>query len=310
MIIEKWPFLDSLYMTVITLTTVGFMEVRPLTPAGRIFTILFLITGFSVILYGFGAVTAFFVEGELLGILRRKKMEKNISRLSNHYIVCGSGDTGRHVIDEFIKTNNPFVVIEKEETAIDALNEKIKDILSITGDAASDNVLLNAGIERAKGLVTTFASDKDNLFVVLTARNLNPAIRIVARCNEDESDHKLRTAGADAVVSANMIGGMRMASEMLRPTVVSFLDIMLKSKDGVLRVEEASISVNSKIAGKTIRDANILKNIGLIIISVKDGETGEYTYNPRGDMVLKANDTLIVLGRVEQVSKLRELAAV
>jgi voltage-gated potassium channel len=306
MIIERWSVLDALYMTVITLTTVGFMEVQPLSPAGRVYTIFILITGFSVILYGLGNITAFFIEGELMGILRRKKMEKKISKLDQHYIICGSGDMGKHVINEFIKTKTPFVVIERAEDEIETLQEKYGEILFIIGDASSDSVLLQAGIKAAKGLITTFSSDKSNLFVVLTARSLNGDLRIVARSLEEESEHKLRTAGADAVVSANMIGGMRIASEMLRPNVVSFLDIMLRSKNDTLRVEEAVISKNSKIEGKTIKDANIFGDIGLIIIAVKDSAAGEYTYNPKSNTILKENDVLIVLGMLEQISKLKK----
>ncbi len=305
-IIEKWTFLDSLYMTVITLTTVGFMEVQPLSPAGRLFTVIILITGFSVILYGFGVVTAFFVEGELMGILRRRRMKKEISRLNQHYIICGAGNMGRYVIDEFIKTENPFVVVEKDVDEVQLLQERFKNILYVEGDASSDAALKNAGIEKASGVITTFSSDKDNLFVVLTARSINSDLRIVARCIEDESRRKLQTAGANAIVSANSIGGMRIASEMLRPTVVSFLDVMLRGKDEALRVEEALIKQGSKIDNLIIEEAGILKNIGLIIIAVKDGKTGQYIYNPCSDFRLKSGDTLIVIGRVEQIRKLRE----
>lgn len=306
MIIEKWPFLDSLYMTVITLTTVGFMEVQPLSSAGRLFTIFILITGFGVILYGFGVITAFFVEGELMGILRRRKMQKKISKLNKHYIICGYGDMGRCVVDEFIKTNNPFVVIEKNDGEIQMLQERAQDLLYIAGDASSDAILETAGISQAKGLITAFSSDKDNLFVVLTARSLNPDLRIVTRCVEEESERKLRTAGANAVVSAHSIGGMRIASEMLRPTVVSFLDVMLREKDEVFRVEEAVIEKGSKVDNVTLKEANILNDIGLIIIAIKDSETGRYIYNPNLDIRLKEKDTLIVLGRVEQAEKLRK----
>ncbi|MBN2406285.1 MAG: potassium channel protein [Elusimicrobia bacterium] len=306
MVIEKWSFLESLYMTIITLTTVGFMEVRPLSPQGRIFTIIILMVGFSIILYGFGNVTAFFVEGQLMGILRRKKMDKKISRLNDHYIICGSGDMGRYVISEFANTQNQFVIVEKDEAEIKLLEEKYDKLLYIAGDASSDAVLESAGIKSAKGLITTFADDKKNLFVVLTARSLNPALRIVARSNEEESERKLKRAGANNVVSANSIGGMRMASEMIRPTVVSFLDVMLRAKDGVLRVEEAVVHENSKVAGVTIGESNILKNIGLIVIAVKDSQSREYVYNPRSDLKLNPGDTLIVLGKVEQVARLRE----
>jgi voltage-gated potassium channel len=305
-LIEEWSILDSLYMTIITLTTVGFMEVQPLSQAGRVFTIFLLVIGFSVIFYGLGTITVFIVEGELVTILRRRKMQKKISKLKDHYIICGCGDMGKHVINEFVKTRRPFVFIEKNESEVQGIIEKNEKIMYIIGDASTDAVLLDAGIENAKGLITTFTSDKDNLFVVLTARSLNSGIRIVTRCMEEESEHKLKTAGADSVVSAHAIGGLRMASEMLRPTVVSFLDVMLRDREGGLRIEETIISPESKIRGKTIKEANILGEIGLIIIAIKDGETGQYIYNPQSDLQVKENDILIVLGRVEQVSRLRE----
>ncbi|MFH1415587.1 MAG: potassium channel protein [Elusimicrobiota bacterium] len=308
MIIEGWPFLDSLYMTVITLTTVGFMEVNTLSSAGRLFTVLLIMIGFSVIFYGLGAVTVFIVEGELMRILRRKKMKKQISKLNKHYIICGMGDTGKHVINEFISTKNPCVAIEKDESRISMLREKHEDLLYVIGDASLDDILLSAGILNAKGLITTFSSDKDNLFVVLTARSLNPGIRIVTRSLAEESEHKLRTAGANAIVSANAIGGMRMASEMLRPTVVSFLDVMLRAKDGALRVEEVEIGSTSGLAGVRIGDAKIFRNIDLIIIAVKDKEAGRYIYNPPPDTELKGEQVLIVLGKIDQVSILKDHA--
>ncbi len=306
MIIEKWSFIDSMYMTVITLTTVGFMEVNILSSGGRIFTILLIILGFSVIFYGLGTVTVFIVEGEMMGILRRKRMRKKISKLDQHYIICGLGDMGIHVVNEFAKTKKQFVLIEKNEAEIKMLHHRYSDLLYVTGDASSDVILDSAGIKAAKGLITTFASDKENLFVVLTAKSLNSNLRIVTRCIEQESEHKLQTAGANAIVSANSIGGMRMASEMLRPTVVSFLDVMLRGKDEGVRVEEAVIGEQSRINGLTIKDANIFKSIGLIIIAVKDASTGQNIYNPPSSLELKTNDALIVLGRVDQINRLKE----
>jgi len=306
MIIEGWSFLDSLYMTIITLTTVGFMEVKPLTAAGRYFTIFFLIIGFSVIIYGLGTVTAFFVEGELLGIIRSRKMKRKIAKMSDHYIICGSGKMGMHVINEFLKTENEFVVIEKDENEIKNLQQKNPNIMFVEGDASFDENLSAAGIDRARGLITTTSSDKDNLFVVLTARSLNPHLRIVTRATEEESVHKLYTAGANAVISPHMIGGMRMASEMLRPAVVSFLDVMLQTKDRVLRIEEAAIEKNSKFDGITLIEANIPQKTGLIVIAIKNRERGEYVYNPSSDFLLKVNDVLIILGDINQLKILKE----
>jgi voltage-gated potassium channel len=309
MLVEGWDFLDSLYMTIITLTTVGFMEVKPLSEAGRYFTIILLVFGFSIILYGLGSITAFFVEGELMGILRRKRMKKQIDKLSDHYIICGAGTLGWHVIHEFVKTEQPFVVVERGEDEIESTKELKADLLYIHGDASSDDILCQAGIKRAKGLIATFAEDKNNLFVVLTARSLNPQLRIVARATDEETVRKMYTAGADAVVSPHSIGGMRMASEMLRPAVVSFLDIMLRTKDRVLRIEEAVIEAGSKFEGVMLKDANIPQKTGLIVIAVKNRDSGEYIYNPGSDLKLKVNDVLIILGDMSQLGKLKEFTS-
>lgn len=233
-------------------------------------------------------------------------MEKKMSKLKGHYIICGFGQMGNHVVGEFINTKKQFVVVEKDEKKLEVLPENMKDVLYVVGDASSDDVLIRAGIERSCGLITTFASDKDNLFVVLTARSLNQDLRIVARSIEDESEHKLKRAGADAVVSAHSIGGMRMASEMLRPHVVSFLDVMLRVKNRVYRIEQAIIDSNSKFSNTSLHEANIPQKTGLIVIAIKDIETAQYVYNPRSDFMLKTGDVLIVLGNLDQVAKLRE----
>ena len=233
-------------------------------------------------------------------------MEKKIKKLNNHYIICGAGDIGKHVINEFIKTKNPFVVIEKNQKKMDQLQERVGDILYVLGDATSDLILQKAGIQSARGIITTFASDKDNLFVVFTARSLNTNIRIVSRSLEEETENKLYRAGADSVISAHLIGGMRMASEMLRPAVVSFLDVMLRGKEKVLRVEEATIEEGSKFENITLQEANIPQKTGLIVIAIKRKDTGEYIYNPQSQLELKAKDVLIMMGEVDQVKKLRE----
>ena len=308
-LVEGWGFLDSLYMTIITLTTVGFMEVKPLSEAGRYFTMILLVFGFSIILYGLGSITAFFVEGELMGILRRKKMKKKIDKLHDHFIICGAGKLGWHVINEFVKTEKKFVVVEKREEELESIQEVKVDVLYINGDASSDDILCQAGIRRAKGLITTFAEDKDNLFVVLTARSLNPQLRIVARATDEETVHKMYTAGANAVVSPHSIGGMRMASEILRPAVVSFLDIMLRTKDKVLRIEEAVIEAGSKFEGVMLKEANIPQKTGLIVIAVKNRDTDEYIYNPGSDLKLKVNDVLIILVDMNQLGKLKEFTS-
>ncbi len=306
MVIEGWTFLDASYMTVITLTTVGFSEVNTLSSGGRVFTMVLIVVGMGILLYGVSSVTAFIVEGQLMNIIRRTRMDRNISKLNDHYVICGAGMVGKYVIEEFIRTGRSFVVVEKDDENI----KKVKDkFLWVEGDASEDSVLLNAGINRAKGLITVLPEDKDNLFVVLTARELNPRLKIVSKATEEESIHKLKKAGADHIVSTNFIGGMRIASEMLRPAVTTFLDTMLREKGDSLRIEEVAVPADSKMAGLTLGEVEVPRKTGLIVIAVKDNKNDKYLYNPHSSQKLNENDSLIVLGSVSQVNKLRELVS-
>lgn len=309
-VIEKgWTALEALYMTVITVATVGFMEVKPLSDAGRIFTIFLIFGGATLLVYAGSSLIAFVVEGELTGILGRRKMEKQISQLSGHYIVCGAGTTGRYVVEEFLVTKTKFVVIESNIEQLKKI-PGFENLLYIQGDATSDATLRLAGIERAKGLVTTLPTDKDNLFVTLTAKSINPELRIVAKATEEETGYKLKIAGANSVVSPNYIGGLRLASETIRPTVTSFLDIMLRDKDAKLRIAETNVGSKSKFIDKTLGELEIHKNIGALVLAIKKSKTEDYIFNPKADVKLKIGDTLIVLATMEQMEKLTDLTEV
>jgi voltage-gated potassium channel len=305
-LIEGWSFLDALYMTVITLATIGYGEVHPLSNGGRLFTIGLILSGLGIMGYGLGITATFIVEGQLGLLIRRRRMEKAIEKLSDHFIICGAGETARCVVGEFLKTKVPFVVIESDPGRLEAVKE-IDDICYIPGDATKDATLLAAGIKRAHGLISALHSDKDNLFVVLTARALNSNLRIVSRVVEAESEHKLLIAGADSVVSPNFVGGLRMASIMIRPAVVSFLDVMMRQDNMTLRLEEVELFDEAKAVGGTLRDSNITRETGLIVIAMKLKEDGKYVYNPKPDTILRGGDTLIVMGDVEQVRKLRRM---
>lgn len=306
MLIEGWPLLDAVYMTVITMTTVGFGEVRPLSNGGMIFTIVLVVGGAGVILYGISNITAIIVEGQLRDILRRRHMERAIKVLKDHYILCGCGQTGIRVAREFLETKKRFVIVEKEPSKIERLGE-INKLLYIQGDATQDEILLTAGVKNAKGLVSALPKDKDNVFVVLSARNMNPGLRIVARAETEESGPKLKRAGADAVVFPTFIGGLRMASEMLRPQVVEFLDVMMRGKDMTLRIEEVEIHPGSRLAGKTLGEIEIPQKTGLIVVAIKESESGTYRYNPHASFKLKELDILIVLGEISHVKTLRKM---
>ncbi len=301
-LIEGWPWFDALYMTVITLATVGYGETHPLSVNGRLFTVFLIIGGMGILLYGVTELTAFLVEGEMTGFLRRRRMNKNIQKMSNHYILCGWGLKGRHVLEELTRTRRDCVVVESNVEKIQLLTE-MKAML-VEGDATQDSVLKAAGIERAAGLITTLPTDKDNLFVLISARGLNKNIRIVAKVEDLSVREKFLRSGANAVVSGNYIGGLRMASEMIRPDAVTFLDSMLRD-NSELRVENVVVGKDSKFIGKTLASCDPLHDAKVLLFSVK--RNGEYQFNPSGSTHMEAGDTLIVIGYPGQISTLRSV---
>jgi voltage-gated potassium channel len=302
--IEGWNFLDALYMTVITLATVGYGETHALTAAGKIFTIFLIMVGVGSLTYGLTAATAFVIEGTLTDIIGRKKMETEIKKLKEHIILCGIGETGRYVAEEFLQARVPFVIVELDRERIKQL-ERSAPFLCIEGDATDDEILKQARIHEAKGLVTVLSQDPDNLFVTMTARSMNPRLRIVARVADPKSRPKLIKAGADSVVCPDSIGGLRLASEMIRPAVVSFLDKMLRAAGEALRVEEAKIPGGSHLIGRSLHDGRIYEQTGLIVIAIARGES--YELNPAPNTTLREGDGLIVCGSLGQIERLRTL---
>ncbi|MBI4597816.1 MAG: NAD-binding protein [Candidatus Omnitrophica bacterium] len=305
-LIEGWNTLDALYMTVITLATVGYGETHPLSPAGRVFTIFLIMLGVGVLTFGVTAATAFVVEGTLTNLIGRRKMEAAIRKLSDHIILCGVGETGRHIAEEFLKSGVPFLIIDKDPERIKAM-EKLGPILSIQGDPTQDETLIQAEVKEAKGLICALPEDRDNVFVVLTARALNPRLRIVSKVIEQESRMKLSKAGADVAVSPNFIGAMRLASEMVRPTVVSFLDTMLRANNGTVRVEEVLLPAGSKLAGRRLKEAGVYEQTGLLPIAIS--KDGTFEINPSPEWPLREGNGLIVCCTPEQLAKLRDLVA-
>lgn len=302
-LIEGWSFFDGLYMTVITVASVGYGETHPLSDAGRIFTMFLILTGSGILLYSISMITAIFVEGELTDILKRMKMDKTIERLREHYIVCGDSLTGQYVIEELLKTKKPIVVIETDKNKIASLKER--NILCIEGDATTDAVLQAAGIEHASGLFSLLHTDAENLFVVLTAKGLNPNLRIVSKAVDEESRQKLIKVGADRVIMPNVIGGLRMVSEMIRPSVVSFLDLMLRAKDKTIRIEEIGIATGSPYAGKSIEETGILTlpDVTVVALVIREGES--YQFNPPNDTPIHEGTVIIVVGLVDAINGIR-----
>ncbi|MBM4137251.1 MAG: potassium channel protein [Nitrospira sp.] len=258
----------------------------------------------GILLFGISTFTAFLVEGELSEILRRRKMNKQISDLRGHYIVCGIGGIGRHIIDELFNTGRLFVAIDRNEEICKELSEK--GILFIKGDTTSSAVLKAANAEHAKGLFCALPHDAENLLLILTAKGINPGLKIVAKAEEDESEDKMRKAGADGVVLPEFIGGLRMASEMIRPEAVTFLDKMLKSRDEIFRVEDILVSDHSVFAGKTLKTSGILERKGLTVVAVKKGD--QYIFNPTKEEKLGIGDSLILIGETKDIREIKKLA--
>jgi voltage-gated potassium channel len=300
-VIEGWRTFDAFYMTVITISSVGFMEVRPLSDAGRTFTVFLIFCGSGILIYAVSVITAFIVEGELTDVIRRRKMNRKIDRLDSHFIVCGADHTGRYAIEELLKTQRDFVVIEKDADKIAAFEKE--GVLCVEGDATHDSVLLRAGIQRAKGFITSLHSDAENLFVVITAKRLNPSLRVISKAVEEESEQKIRMVGADGVVMPDFIGGLRMVSEMVRPSVVNFLDIMLRSTDRAIRVEEITLGQTSSFIGKKLSETGLSDMEGVSVVALKDKSDDSYTFNPSHKTLLTADHILIVMGYIDRIQE-------
>lgn len=298
--IEGWSFFDALYMTVITLATVGYGEVYPLSHAGRVFTVFLIFGGMGILLYGVTKMTAFFVEGEMTGYLRRRKMKRRIMKFKDHFILCGWGLKGRHVYDELIRTRRQCIVVEIDPEKISRLRDR--DAYVVEGDSTKDEVLLAAGITKAAGLVTTLPTDKDNLFVVITARGLNPSMRIVAKIDDLNSKEKFIRSGANATVSGNYIGGLRLASELIRPDAVNFLDTTLRD-NSALRVEDIRVGEHSEYQDKTLEEVHPLNDSRILLFSLK--HDGVFSFNPPKKTKLAKGDSLVVIGFPDQLAALR-----
>jgi voltage-gated potassium channel len=310
-------FLNSLYMAVITLAGVGYGEIIDTShnPSLRIFNMFVVSVGVMITVYVFSVVTAFLVEGEIRNLFWRRTMQKRIQELKDHYVVCGLGDTGRYAVEELFKTSTPFLVIEGQEENIARFKQhesgRYKEILYIIGDATEESVLDAAGLERARGVISAVASDKDNLVITVMVRQKNPKVRIVARCADVKFADRMLRAGADTAVSPNAIGGLRLASEALRPHVTSFLDLMLREKSHTLRIDEIIVPAGSPWLGQSLDDLKFRARYHLVPLAVKTS-TGEhrndFMVNPPDTLALQGGTVLIVMGDVAEVQRARQEA--
>ena len=308
----RWSWFDCFYMTIITLSTVGFAEtlegMNEMREA-RAVTISLIILGSGTLLYFISSLTALIVEGDLQGILRRRSMQRAIDKLSQHVIVCGIGTTGRHIATELSAVGVPFVELDTDRRRLEELGQEFNDGLHyVIGDATDDHVLELAGIERARGVISALNDDKANRFVTISARALNPTARIVAKSIEPSTEAKLRRAGADSVVAPNYIGGVRLFSEMVSPKAAAFLDRIVQFGSGIsVGLEAIDVPAGSPLIGQRLAETDI-RGAGALVVAVHRSD-GDYVYNPGSEHLLEAGDSLIVLADSEDMAALRQTVA-
>ena len=302
----KYDLFDSLYMTIVTLSTIGYGETHELSRPGRVFTIFLILGGVFTFFYSATEIIRSVVSGEIADMLGKRKMERTLATLKDHIIVCGYGRMGRLVCREFARNHRPFVVIDIN--AVDLQDFEYENGIKLIGDATNDEVLKHAGIERAHSLVTVMANDSENLFTTLSARLLNAKLIIVARVEDmQQSEQKLLRAGANRVVSPYEIGGTRVAQAVIKPTVVDFIELTTRTEHIALQLEERKVEPNSTLAGRNLRDSRLHADHHLIIVAIKK-HSGHMIFNPPADTVLEAGDILVAIGHRDHLGTLGDLA--
>lgn len=308
---QSYSLFDSIYFALVTVSTVGYSELprMELHPSARIVVMGMIVTGVAVVALFQSSLTAVLIEGIVGKAFRRRRMERRIAALSGHTIVAGCGKTGRFVLQELAAGGHPFVVVDRDEEELTKLNEEAHDgnLLYVVGDATDDQSLIQAGVERASGLVTALADDPDNVFVTISARSLNPKVRIVAKAVSVGSEAKLLRAGANSTVSPHRIGGLRLLTELLRPHTAEFLESMMRGTgDGQLRFEDVEICAGTRYEGQTLREAPIREETNVLIVAIR-GRDGRFIYNPPAEQRLQSGSYIVVLGPADGVRRLREM---
>lgn len=304
MFLEDFDFWEALYMTVITISTVGFSEVKPLTFEGRLFTVLLIMSSFGTFAYTITELTKYIIDGEFRRLLRNYRVDRTIGKLNGHTIICGYGRNGKQAYQNLLDHGIKCVVVEKNKELVSELIET-EGLLFIEGDATHDDVLMRAGIQQATALITALPNDADNLFVVLTARVSNPNLKIISRASEDNSDTKLRHAGVDNVIMPDRVGGAHMAQLVVKPDVVEFIDLLTGQSAVETHIEEISCKeLPVSYFGRSIRDLNVRKSWGANIVGFKT-ESGEYVFNPSPDTKIQKGSKLFVLGTNQEISNMK-----
>jgi voltage-gated potassium channel len=302
---EHWSLFDSLYMTIVTITTIGYSEERPISTAGRAFTMVLVLTGVTTFFYAGSELLGAIVGGEIRRLLGRQRMERALQHMTGHMVICGFGRMGRLVSKEFAAIGVPVVVVEKNAELLEDF--EIAHAVPLHGDATSDEVLERAGVARARAVIALVASDADNLFITMSARFLNEKIFIVARAEEEGAQRKLLRAGANRVISPYVIGGQRVAQAVLRPAVVDFIELATRSEHLALQIEETQIAAGSSLAGISLGESGVRQTLEIIILALKKPD-GKMVFAPSPDVALEPGDILITVGSREQLDRLEALA--
>jgi voltage-gated potassium channel len=303
-LIEHYPVFDAFYMTLITVTTVGYAEIRPLSQAGRVFNSFLIAFGASVVLLAIGAMTQTVIELELNQYFGKRRIKGMIDKLENHFIVCGYGRVGRGAAEELLQAHVPFVVIDRMEDRVERAMKA--GMLAVEGDATHDDVLREVGIARAQGVVATLASDADNLFLILSAKALNARLHLAARVDEEASEQKMRRAGADFVLAPYKSTGHRMAQALLKPHVQQFMDFTTHGVGPDVGIEQVRVSTRSSFVDQTLGHMEVQRTLGLIVLAIRKPD-GQMLFNPTAEQRIAAGDHLIVMGESGGLRKLEQM---
>ncbi len=310
---SEWSLFDCFYMTVISITTVGYGEILDFSrhPEGRWFSIFVVLWGYLIFVYFVSIMSEILVTGQMVSYFRERRVRKMIGGYENHYIICGFGEMGYHVAKEIYATYNPLVIIDNREDVFQLVAEYLSPKIAVVrGDASDEDVLRQAGIEKAKGMVLTLPEDKDNLFSLVTVRSLNPGLKVATKCVHESNTQKFYKAGAYKVISPAGVGGTRLASELLRPTVTTFIDTMMRDKKRNVRISEIDLSDGMECIGKTLRDSMFRKTVNVLVMAVvtrDENGVEQFVYNPSADLMLNRGDTLIVIGKSEDIARFKKI---
>jgi len=303
-LIEGYAPFDAFYMTLITMTTVGYKEVHDLSRAGRVFNSVLIVCGVTVMFFAIGAMTQAVIEMELPELFGRRRVRRMIDKLRDHYIVCGYGRVGRAAAFELQRAGMPTVVVDRDPERVERAVRA--GLLGVNADSTRDETLIEAGVSRARGLIAALATDADNLFVILSARNLNPGLKVAARAGEEEAEEKLRRAGADVVFAPYSSAGHQLARSLLRPHVVQFLDVATSSIGLDVRIEQVRVAAASEFVSRSLKQLQVRRELGVIVLAIRKA-SGQMQFNPPADAVIEADDFLIVMGEHDNLRRLESL---